>query len=248
MRAGRFFLAGDAAHLFTPTGGLGYNTGVEDAVNLGWKLAMVAGGLAEEDLLDSYAAERRPVAQRNTAFARGFADSIGLYRPADGLEEEGPHGDALRAQAGAYLERHARAEFNIPGITFGARYDDSPIVAHDGEPPPADQANVYEPTSVPGGRAPHAWLDERTSLYDRFGPEFTLLALGPLAVDAGLQGAFDAAGLPVRVLAIDSRPLRDLYRYRYVLVRPDQVVAWRGDTLPGDPVSMLERAGLRASR
>ena len=242
MRAGRFFLAGDAAHLFTPTGGLGYNTGIDDAVNLGWKLAMVVRGLADESLLDSYEAERRPVALRNTAYARGFADSIGLYAPPEHLEDAGAAGDAARARAGAYLERHARAEFNIPGITFGARYDGSPIVADDPEPPPVDRANVYEPTSVPGGRAPHCWLDGRFSLYDRLGFEFTLLLLD-VSTDAGtLQRAFDAAGAPVRALAIDSPQLRELYRRRYVLVRPDQVVAWRGDALPSSPPTLLRRA------
>jgi 2-polyprenyl-6-methoxyphenol hydroxylase-like FAD-dependent oxidoreductase len=248
MRAGRFFLAGDAAHLFTPTGGLGYNTGVEDAVNLGWKLAMVSHGLANEALLDSYEAERRPVALRNTAFARGFADSIGLFKPADTLESEGGQGDESRARAGAYLERHARAEFNIPGITFGARYDASPVIAPDRESPPTDQANAYEPSSVPGGRAPHLWLDGSTSLYDRFGFEFTLLALVGKLLDPRLQQAFDAAGLPVRVLVIDSQPLRDLYRYRYALIRPDQVVAWRGDSLPPDPVSVLGLIRCRTTR
>ena len=248
MRAGRFFLAGDAAHLFTPTGGLGYNTGVEDAVNLGWKLAMVGRGLAGEDLLDTYEVERRPIARRNTAFARAFADSIGMYRPPEGLEEEGARGDELRAQAGEYLGRHARAEFDIPGITFGARYDASPIIAHDAEPPPADRANVYEPSSVPGGRAPHAWLDTNDSLYDRFGLDFTLLAFGGRSGAAGLQQAFDADGLPVRVLAIESKALRELYPCRYALVRPDQVVAWRGDSLPAEPAAVLDGAGLRASR
>jgi hypothetical protein len=154
----------------------------------------------------------------------------------------------LRAQAGEYLGRHARAEFDIPGITFGARYDASPIIAHDAEPPPADRANVYEPSSVPGGRAPHAWLDTNDSLYDRFGFDFTLLAFGGRSGAAGLQQAFDADGLPVRVLAIESKALRELYPCRYALVRPDQVLAWRGDSLPAEPAAVLDRAGLRASR
>jgi 2-polyprenyl-6-methoxyphenol hydroxylase-like FAD-dependent oxidoreductase len=244
MRAGRVFLAGDAAHLFTPTGGLGYNTGVEDAVNLGWKLAAVARGEAQESLLDSYEAERRPLALRNTAFARGFADSIGLYRPAPGLEDDSPDGAALRADAGAYLERHARTEFNIPGVTFGGRYDGSPLIADDAEAPPADAANAYQPTSVPGGRAPHLWLDDGASLYDRFGAGFTLLDTGEsAAADAQVLGrALARASLPVRLLSLPYPRLRDLYPRRFTLVRPDQVVAWRGDVLPGGPARLLERA------
>jgi len=242
MRAGRFFLAGDAAHLFTPTGGLGYNTGIDDAVNLGWKLAMVARGAADETLLDSYEAERRPLALRNTAFARGFADSIGLYAPSEHLEEDSARGEAARTQAGDYLGRHARAEFNIPGITFGARYDGSPIVAPDPESPPPDRANAYEPSAVPGGRAPHAWLDGETSLYDRFGFEFTLLVLDASVDAVALQRALDGSNASVRVLALDAPALRELYRRRYVLVRPDQVVAWRGDTLPDAPQTLLRLA------
>ncbi|MFP5412042.1 MAG: FAD-dependent monooxygenase, partial [Gammaproteobacteria bacterium] len=179
LREGRVFLAGDAAHLFTPTGGLGYNTGVEDAVNLGWKLAAVLREGAPASLLDSYEAERRPAAIRNTGYARGFADSIGLFVPPEGLEDETSQGEALRRQAGERLLAHAKAEFNIPGITFGTRYDGSPIVARDDEAPPPDRADAYQPTSIPGGRAPHAWLPDGGSLFDRFGFGFTLLELAP---------------------------------------------------------------------
>jgi 2-polyprenyl-6-methoxyphenol hydroxylase-like FAD-dependent oxidoreductase len=242
MRAGRFFLAGDAAHLFTPTGGLGYNTGVEDAVNLGWKLAMVARGLSDESLLDSYEAERRPLALRNTGFARRFADSIGLFTAASGLEANDSGGAALRAQAGEYLGRHARAEFNIPGITFGARYDGSPLIAEDGQVPPPDRADVYEPSGVPGGRAPHAWMADGRSLFDLFGFEFTLLALGDEADVNALRQAFASIPGLVRVVAAAHSGLRELYGRRYVLVRPDQMIAWRGDRLPDQPLDLLVQA------
>lgn len=249
LRAGRVFLAGDAAHLFTPTGGLGYNTGVEDAINLAWKLAMVARGQAPETLLDSYEPERRPVALRNTAFARAFADSIGLYAPVPGLEDDDVRGAALRAQAGEYLGRHARAEFDIPGITFGARYDASPIVVGDGEAPPPDRANVYEPTSVPGGRPPHLWLADGVSLFDRFGPEFTLLDTGePDATSAAMQAQLARTRWPVQYLGVESGALRRLYRRRYALIRPDQVIAWRGDTPPDDFGALMRRvSGHRAA-
>ena len=120
---GRVFIGGDAGHLFTPTGGLGYKTAVEDAVNLGWKLAAVLRASADERLLDSYEQERRPLAVRNTNYARRFADSIGLFEPDACIEDPGSDGEAARARAGAYLAEHGRSEFNIPGITFGGRYD-----------------------------------------------------------------------------------------------------------------------------
>jgi len=237
LREGRVFLAGDAAHLFTPTGGLGYNTGVEDAVNLGWKLAAVLREGAPASLLDSYEAERRPAAIRNTGYARGFADSIGLFVPPEGLEDETSQGEALRRQAGERLLAHAKAEFNIPGITFGTRYDGSPIVARDDEAPPPDRADAYQPTSIPGGRAPHAWLPDGGSLFDRFGFGFTLLELAPdePAGDAPLaQGMAGLALLRITPAQARAAGLRDLYPRRFTLIRPDQVVAWRGERLPGD--------------
>ena len=227
---GRVLLGGDAAHLFTPTGGLGYNTAVEDAVNLGWKLAAVLKGRAAPALLDSYEAERRPLALRNTAFARGFADSLGLFAPDPAIEDDtDAAGAAARREAGLYLEAHARAEFNIPGITFGGRYDNSPIVAPDGTTPPADAANSYTPTACPGGRAPHLWLADGRSLYDLLGFEWTLLRFRSDAEPASdLIAAAGAAGLDLKVVDVDRDDARDLYVADAALIRPDQIVAWRG--------------------
>lgn len=227
---GRVFMAGDAVHLFTPTGGLGYNTGVEDAVNLGWKLAAVINGWAGEALLASYEAERRPVAQRNTAFARRFADSVGLFKPHPRIEDDTAEGATLRAEAGDYLNRHSRAEFNIPGITFGARYDGSNTIVGDGTGPPPDEANQYVPTACPGGRAPHAWLPDGKSLYDRFGFEFTLLCLRePGDTAAAFEQVARARAIPLTIRAPGVAELRDAYGAEYALIRPDQVVAWRGN-------------------
>jgi len=231
FRRGRVFLGGDAAHLFTPAGGLGYNTAVEDAVNLAWKLAADLKGLGGPALLDSYEQERRPVAVRNTGYARGFAESLGSFTPQDGLEEDSARGARLRAEAGAYLERHGRAEFDIPGITFGSRYDGSPILWPDGSPPPADSASTYEPCASPGGRAPHLWLADDRSLFDAFGFEWTLLRLGPAPAPAGaLIAAARRRGLDLEVLDVPAVEARELYEAPLALVRPDQVVAWRGLT------------------
>jgi 2-polyprenyl-6-methoxyphenol hydroxylase-like FAD-dependent oxidoreductase len=240
---GRAFLAGDAAHLFTPTGGLGYNTAVEDAVNLGWKLAAVVRGAAPPSLLDSYAAERRPLALRNTSYARAFADSLGCFEPVPEVEDETAAGAAARSAAGAYLEAHGRAEFDIPGITFGGRYDGSPIVVGDGCAPPPDRANAYVPSAVPGGRPPHAWLSEGVSLYDAFHAEWTLLALEARPEEvARFAEAAARRGVDLRVLAPPvPHALRELYEAPLALIRPDHIVAWRGfDATGADAV--LRRA------
>ena len=244
MQNGRVFLGGDAAHLFTPAGGLGYNTAIEDAVNLGWKLAAVVRGAAPHSLLASYEQERRPAAVRNTNYARRFADSLGANVAPPELEDDSPAGAEARASAGEYFNRHAREEFNIPGITFGCRYDGSPIIVADGDPPP-DRANVYIPTSCPGGRAPHLWLGEDHSLYDEFGFEWTLLRLGqkpPPATE--IKQIFADSGLELKVLDIPGEAARDLYETDLALIRPDQVVAFRGREIR-DPRALAARVSGR---
>lgn len=227
---GNIFIAGDAAHLFTPAGGLGYNTAIEDAVNLGWKLAAVVKGKAGPGLLASYEAERQPNARRNTAYARQFADSLGLFVPVPEIEDNTPEGAEARRIAGDYLEAHGRAEFNIPGITFGARYYTSPIIVSDGTEPPPDAANLYVPSACPGGRAPHLWLSAEQSLYDLFGFEWTLLRLSDRADGRRIIAEAADAGLDLKVVDLRRDEARDLYQADLALIRPDQVVAWRGNS------------------
>ncbi len=230
LSSGRVFLIGDAAHLFTPTGGLGYNTGVEDAVNLGWKLAAALRGQAGPALLESYALERKPLAQRNTGYARHFADSVGLFPATPMLEEDTAEGRDLRHQASLHFNAHVRLEFNIPGVTFGGRYDGSPVVFDDGTRAPPDQANVYVPSAKPGGRPPHAWLADGRSLFDTFGRDWTLLVLQPQEMSWGKwQADATERGLDLTVVELDQPDLLGLYGAPWVLIRPDQIVAWRGD-------------------
>lgn len=229
FQRGRVFLAGDAVHLFTPTGGLGYNTAVEDAVNLAWKFAAVIRGQAPAALLNSYEAERKPVAERNTGYARRFADSVGLYAAKPALDDETPEGEAERAAASRHFNEHARLEFNIPGVTFGGRYERSPVIAHDGVPLPPDEPNTYTHTASPGGRPPHVWLEDGRSLFDTFHSEWTLLALGPDApATEGFTSAARALSTDLRVVHMPQAHLRELYEAPLVLIRPDQIVAWRG--------------------
>ena len=227
--SGRVFIGGDAAHLFTPTGGLGYNTAVEDAVNLGWKLAAVIQGQAAPELLESYEAERKPLAARNVAYARRFADSLGLYEPVPEIEDDTPAGKEARRRAGEYFLAHGRAEFNIPGITFGGRYDGSPAIAPDGTSPPPDTPNAYAPTACPGGRPPHLWMRDGRSLFDLFGSDWTLLLLGKKNGER-MASAAGRRGMKLKIVELRSEEARDLYQADLTLIRPDQIVAWRGNS------------------
>ena len=241
-RAGRVFIAGDAAHLFTPTGGLGMNTGVDDAVNLGWKLAAACRGWAGADLLDSYQAERRPIGIRNLDHARGFASSVGTVPVGDDFEADTAAARAERATAGERLADHAYREFVIPGIVLGLRYEDSPIIWPDGTPPPPDEPNDYVPTARPGSRAPHFWCADGSALYDHFGAGFTLLRPAARREEAtGLERAAERRGVPLAVLDMPGNAPTALYGDDMVLVRPDQHVAWRGASPPADPLAVIDR-------
>jgi 2-polyprenyl-6-methoxyphenol hydroxylase-like FAD-dependent oxidoreductase len=244
FQKGRVFLGGDAAHLFTPTGGLGYNTAVEDAVNLSWKLASVLKGQAPAALLDSYHLERHALAVRNTGYARQFADSIGLFEAASELEDASPEGEQARTVASDYLNGHVRREFNIPGVTFGGRYDGSPIVVGDGTTAPPDAANSYTPCATPGGRPPHAWLPDGRSLFDTFHSEWTLLVMGPDKVDtSAFENAAAAMGLDLEVVHQPSDEILALYEAPMVLIRPDQIVAWRGHDAKQAPEVLAQVLG-----
>lgn len=242
--AGRMLLAGDAVHLFTPTGGFGMNTGIDDAANLAWKLAAMIQGWGGARLLDSYEIERKPIALRNTAAARDLARNVGDVPVMPAIEEETPAGAAARREAGIFLAAFGE-EFASLGVQLGARYDGSPIIVPDG-PAPADDFIRYRPTSMPGGRAPHLWLDARrsagSSLFDHLGIGFTLLRLGPAARDGeALAAAAWERGVPLKILDIPDPQARGLYERDLVLIRPDQHVAWRGSRMPDAADRLLAR-------
>lgn len=237
---GRILIAGDAAHLFTPTGGQGYNTSVDDASNLGWKLAAVCQGWGGPGLLATYETERKPIAYRNTRFARAMAESIGKIALPTELEQDGEAGDAARATLGRRLMRHAATEFDIPGIHLGVFYSGSPIVVPDGTSPP-DDWHRYTADGAPGARAPHVWLADGVSIFDRFARDFTLVRFNTGIDVRPIETAARRLGVPLSVLEVSSDEARDLYARDLALVRPDHHVAWRGNALPEDAGELLAR-------
>jgi hypothetical protein len=226
--SGRVFLVGDAAHLNPPWGGHGFNTCVGDAVNLGWKLAAVLQGWASPSLLDSYEAERRPVARR-TIGAAGSQEAFLAPSFADvDLDAAGTAGVLLRSDLARRLDVKD-AEFHSLGLVLGYDYPDSPVVVPDGRPVPPPTLATFTPSAHPGARLPHAWLADGTSVYDRLGDGFALLRLSKEADTGALSAAAEGAGLPLAV--VDLPGLRPLYDADLVLVRPDQHVAWRGSAV-----------------
>jgi 2-polyprenyl-6-methoxyphenol hydroxylase-like FAD-dependent oxidoreductase len=240
----RVVLAGDAVHLFTPTGGFGMNTGMDDASNLAWKLAALVQGWGGPNLLQSYEIERKPIAHRNTIAARELNKQLANMPDTTGIDEDSPAGEATRRTVSAHLATMTE-EYASLGVQLGARYDGSPILAPDGAPP-ADDYLHYTPSGVPGGRAPHYWVGPGRgigdSLFDRFGKGFTLLRLGGKAADtSAIEAAAHKRGVPLSVLDVPAGEARDLYGRDLALIRPDQYVAWSGNTPPADAEKLMAR-------
>jgi 2-polyprenyl-6-methoxyphenol hydroxylase-like FAD-dependent oxidoreductase len=240
----RIFIAGDAAHLMSPTGGFGMNTGIQDAIDLGWKLEARVRGWAGNELLRSYEVERRPVAVRNVTEASSNLGRMLATRsrlPPHEIFQPGPAGDAARADYGAWFTQTMRHEWFTIGIHLGYRYDGSPVISPDGTPAPPLETSTYTQTARPGARAPHAWLPDGRSTLDLFGRGFTLLRLGPDAPSGkSLRQAAADAGVPLDVVDLDVPAVNELYQRRLVLVRPDGHVAWRTDTEPENARALIE--------
>ena len=236
----RVFLAGDAAHLNPPWGGHGFNTGIGDAVNIGWKLAATFEGWGGPALLNSYEAERRPVAEQTIDEATKNMGVLAIDLADPSLGAYGSAGEEARRGAAEEIQRAKYDEFHGLGLVLGYQYTRSPVVVGDGTPPPPFDANSYQPTARPGARLPHVWLGDDRSLYDALGPGFTLLRLSRDGEPEPFVRAARDRRVPLRTVDLSDRGLADLYGAPLVLVRPDQHVAWRG-ARPGDPAAVIDR-------
>jgi hypothetical protein len=233
-RAGRMFIAGDAAHSHPPYGGYGVNSGLEDARNIGWKLAAVLQGWGAEALLDSYDAERRPVFK--STIDDFIAKSIENDRAF--LESFDPDGDPLvfeealkvRAQ-GAVGEVHA----------FEPHYEGSPIVWRaEGEHGVCSAKGSHRFEARAGHHLAPAVLHSGANVFEALGAGFTLLSIGATAQAVqSFRGAAEALKLPLTVVETAAVGEAARYAASLVLIRPDQFVAW---TTPG-PLIGEDEAG-----
>jgi 2-polyprenyl-6-methoxyphenol hydroxylase-like FAD-dependent oxidoreductase len=239
---GRVWLAGDAVHQVPPTGGYGMNTGVGDAVGLGWALAAIVHGWGGPNLLSAYEIERRSVALRNKA-AAGRHSVVRLAIKAafrSVIHSEGWNGERSRRRLGRVIADLGNLENEALGIEIGYRYDDSPVVASEAGTAPVQTNDAYTPTTWPGSRPPSVFLADGGALFDLFGKGFTLLRFTDVDTEP-LAEAADQRGVPLDVVDIRDGHARRLYERDLVLIRPHQHVAWRGNQLPPDPLQLIDK-------
>ncbi|GGI27558.1 MULTISPECIES: FAD-dependent monooxygenase [Bradyrhizobium] len=238
-RAGPAFLVGDAAHLYTPLGGFGMNTGIGDVLNLTWKLAAAYSGWAGPNLLDSYEAERRSIGLRNSKIGIHCSKRKGKWLIPPTIEDEGEAGARARKTFGDFVVVDDLDEYDTSGLQLGERYESSPIVCANGTAAPPDTWSNYKPADFPGARSPHFWPSPGRGFYDLLGRDYTLVDF-----ESGepLEALLEAAKLRRLPLSVVRCPAPGQpYQSKLVLVRPDQHIAWHGNAPPEDPTAVIDR-------
>lgn len=243
FRDRRIFICGDAAHLWMPYAGYGMNAGIADAVDLGWQLAAHLNGWAPAAILDAYEAERQPITEQVSRFAMDHAVASIAQRGGVSaeIEDDTPRGQAARAALARSAYDLNVQQYCCAGLNFGYYYDASPIIAYDGETAPPYTMGSFTPSTVPGARAPHLFLRDGRSLYDGFGPGYTLLRFDPSSDVADLLAAAEQRGVPLALIDLAPAEANGAYAEKLVLVRPDQHIAWRGQFAPENPGALIAR-------
>jgi 2-polyprenyl-6-methoxyphenol hydroxylase-like FAD-dependent oxidoreductase len=240
---GRVFLAGDAAHQNPPWGGHGFNTGIGDAVNLGWKLAAVLNGWASTSLLATYHDERRPIAADTIAAAATNMATLAPELSDPRLFGTDDEFSTIRPTVEKVIHQAKDSEFHSLDLVLGSSYPASPIVSADSRPdpdePPAEPGS-YRPSAAPGNRLPHTWLGPDHSLYDLLGPEFSLVGDLDTAGATDLINTARRLAIPLTLVKLTPAQSQRLFQAPLVLVRPDQHVAWRGSHTP-HPEQLLHK-------
>jgi hypothetical protein len=231
---GHVFIAGDACHQHPPYGGFGLNTGLEDAVNLGWKLAANLQGWGGQALLDSYDQERRPIfVETGEAMIAG-----GIERDRAFLERYNPEKDREEFER---AWQHLARTGDFTRQSYEPHYEGSSVVMG----PPGGRCSIHGRLSFraePGHHLAPRVLSSGRNVFEELGDGFTLLALDaePGAI-ASIEQSASALGVPLKVVRDTLADGRAAYQANLVLVRPDQYVVWAGSKPPHDAAAMLRR-------
>jgi len=234
-QAGRVFIAGDAAHSHPPYGAYGLNNGLDDVVNLGWKLAATLKGWGSEPLLASYSQERRPIFKET---AEDFIEA-GIRHDREFLRRYSPERDPV-GFVRAWQEHTNASAPNV--LTYEPHYEGSPIVC--GPPGGVSSARGSHTFKARAGHhLPPQLLSSGRNVFAELGNELTLLAFdGEDATAATFARAAQALQLPLKIVRDSYDQGRRAYEAKLILVRPDRYIAWAGDAPPVDAASLLAKS------
>jgi len=239
-QAGRIFIAGDAAHSHPPYGAYGLNNGLDDVVNLGWKLAARLNGWGSDALLASYSEERRPIFKET---AEDFIEA-GIRRDREFLKSYNPERD--RAEFERAWQDHIN--FSAPNVlTYEPHYEGSSIVF--GPPGAASSARGSHLFKARAGHhLPPQVLSSGCNVFEELGGDFTLLAFDASdAAEMAFAIGAKALRMPLKIVRDSYDRGRRAFEAKFILVRPDRYVAWTANDMPGDPIAILARALARPS-
>lgn len=242
FRDKRIFICGDAAHLWVPYAGYGMNAGIADATNLAWLLASVVNGWGDEKILQAYVDERHPITSQVSHFVMDHAHAMAIERRIvpENIEDQDAAGAAAREEVGRRAYELNVQQYCCAGLNFGYFYDQSPIIAYDDEPQPAYTMGTFVASTVPGCRAPNFLLKNGRSLYDTLGDGYTILRLGSAPEPVLLLKTAEQCALPLQEIDLSHENVPAEYLSAYVIVRPDRHVAWRSNTLPKEPLELVD--------
>lgn len=232
FRDGRIILAGDAAHLWLPLGGFGMNTGIADAVGLGWRLAAIVGGTGSELLLDDYEVERRSVGEATSRAALKIDRDMTAIGRDPALHEDSARGADLRLEAGRLIQAIDRKQWHSQGVQFGSRYENSPGTFSPDvvESTVIEAIDTYVPSVRAGSRLPHLWRTDGSSLFDALGRDWTMIVVGTLEVE-DLVASTSSTGVDVTVVRLTADEAAGVIDQPVVIVRPDLYIAYSGPSL-----------------
>jgi 2-polyprenyl-6-methoxyphenol hydroxylase-like FAD-dependent oxidoreductase len=240
-RDGRVFIAGDAAHLVIPNGGLGMNTAVGDVSDLAWLLSGAVQGWGGPGLLDAYEAERRPVALFNREASRWATGKLIEWKRTVTPEifADGESGANARRRLAEVAEGPTKESYSMLGAELGYNYSASALVWPESGPQPDWDVARYTPSVRPGSRLPHMWLKDGVGLADKIGQGFTILSLRGSPAPSVILRAFADLSAPIDALVLNEPEIADLFEADYLLVRPDLHIVWRGTTAPLDVCNLV---------
>ncbi|KAA1247014.1 FAD-dependent monooxygenase [Aquimarina sp. RZ0] len=238
----RIFFAGDAAHVISPSGGFGMNTGVADTENLAWKISEVLKGNADERILDSYHDERRPIALKSLEKSKeNLSRTLNRKVPTAIALDTSEGGKCRKEFTDVLIKQQVGKEFDAPDVHLGLGYSSDLIDKK--QKNTADKNNTpnnWQKSAMVGYRAPHVFIGKDQSIIDLFGKNYVILCFGTKEELISLEKLIADALLPIQARLVTDEDAKKIYQEKYFLIRPDGYISWKNNGLNEDTIDQLK--------